>query len=351
VKRTYFDATFCGDGRNRRLLVVDDATAEVVATDQVPDWDAVLVIVNSTVYGGSGGKIAVLSLDTEAVNLALHELGHSVFQLADEYDSLPGCGRGGRRRLRRPQVRRAARAQRHRQHRPRHPEVAAAGRPDHAATDQPQRQLPPVQPAGQPTAARHGRALRGGGRLPLRRLPARVRLQAADPARPLLRGVPAPHPAEAHPPAAAGPAGGRDRLGATPAGPVRPRRRPGLLPQVVGRQRLGAVPGRRLAAPGRQRRVLRRAVTEAAVPAAASQGRARRRWSWCTPSRWTAARGHQRPSRRAGGHRRPPGGRPRRRPGQPGTDPARTGGPAHPGSRRSVLEKGVPEEGLEPSCP
>jgi IgA Peptidase M64 len=199
VKRTYFDATFCGDGRNRRLLVVDDATAEVVATDQVPDWDAVLVIVNSTVYGGSGGKIAVLSLDTEAVNLALHELGHSVFQLADEYDSLPGCGRGGRRRLRRPQVRRAARAQRHRQHRPRHPEVAAAGRPDHAATDQPDRQLPPVQPAGQPTAARHGRALRGGGRLPLRRLPARVRLQAADPARPLLRGVPAPHPAKLTP--------------------------------------------------------------------------------------------------------------------------------------------------------
>lgn len=36
----------------------------------------------------------MLSLDTEAVNLALHELGHSAFQLADEYDSIPGCGRG-----------------------------------------------------------------------------------------------------------------------------------------------------------------------------------------------------------------------------------------------------------------
>ena len=95
VKRTYFDATFCGDRRNRRLLVVDEATAQTVAAEKVPGWDAAMVIVNSTVYGGSGGKVAVLSLAPEAVDLALHEFGHSAFQLADEYESLSGCGRPG----------------------------------------------------------------------------------------------------------------------------------------------------------------------------------------------------------------------------------------------------------------
>jgi hypothetical protein len=95
VRRTYFDATFCFDGQNHRLLVVDDETAHAVANEQVPGWDVVMVIVNSTDYGGSGGPTAVLSLDPQAVNLALHELGHSAFRLADEYESLPGCGEEG----------------------------------------------------------------------------------------------------------------------------------------------------------------------------------------------------------------------------------------------------------------
>ena len=84
VRRTYFDAAFCGAPGVQRLLVVEDLTALVVADDQVPEWDAILVMVNSQVYGGSGGTTAVFSLAAGAEEIALHELGHSAFGLADE---------------------------------------------------------------------------------------------------------------------------------------------------------------------------------------------------------------------------------------------------------------------------
>jgi hypothetical protein len=92
--RTYFDASFCNKNI-RRLLTVDDFTPLLVANDQVPEWDVVVVIVNSPVYGGSGKEsVAVFSLAPNATEIALHELGHSTFNLADEYDNYAGCGSG-----------------------------------------------------------------------------------------------------------------------------------------------------------------------------------------------------------------------------------------------------------------
>ena len=89
--RTYFDAAFCNSGA-RRLLVINTTTALAVATAQVPQWDMVIVIVNSTVYGGSGGAAAVFSLAPNANEIALHEMGHTGFGLADEYEYFLGCG-------------------------------------------------------------------------------------------------------------------------------------------------------------------------------------------------------------------------------------------------------------------
>lgn len=89
--RTYFDASFCNNGA-RRLLVVNNTTALTVAGNQVPQWNMVMVVVNSTVYGGSGGAVAVYSLASGAVNIALHEMGHTAFGLADEYEYYFGCG-------------------------------------------------------------------------------------------------------------------------------------------------------------------------------------------------------------------------------------------------------------------
>jgi glutamine amidotransferase-like uncharacterized protein len=92
--RTYFDATFCGDGQNQRLLVVNDTTTLNTAGAQVPQWHTVLVVVNSTVYGGSGGVVGTFSLAPGAEEIALHELGHTAFDLADEYEYWRGCTSG-----------------------------------------------------------------------------------------------------------------------------------------------------------------------------------------------------------------------------------------------------------------
>jgi hypothetical protein len=89
---TYFDATFCADGLIRRLLSVNDGTALDVLNAQVPGWDQALVLVNSETYGGSGGSVAVSSLDGSWGLIAVHEMGHAAFGLADEYDYWQGCG-------------------------------------------------------------------------------------------------------------------------------------------------------------------------------------------------------------------------------------------------------------------
>lgn len=91
--RTYFDSTFCGDGRNQRLLVANNRTVLLTAAAQVPQFHLAIVVVNSPIYGGSGSpQVAVLSLAQGAAEIALHEVGHSGFGLADEYEYLAGCG-------------------------------------------------------------------------------------------------------------------------------------------------------------------------------------------------------------------------------------------------------------------
>ena len=89
--RTYFDSSFCNNGI-QRLLVADSGLALRVANDNVEAVHMVVMLVNSTVYGGSGGSIAVCSMAPTAIEIALHEMGHTAFGLADEYSSYVGCG-------------------------------------------------------------------------------------------------------------------------------------------------------------------------------------------------------------------------------------------------------------------
>ena len=67
-------------------------TAKVLAAAAAsPDWDHIVVIVNDTTYGGSGGSIATVSTNPTALSIAQHEYGHSFTGLSDEYsDALPG---------------------------------------------------------------------------------------------------------------------------------------------------------------------------------------------------------------------------------------------------------------------
>ncbi len=92
--RTYFDATF-GGNNIRRLLICNSTTALQVAAAQIPEFTVVLVVVNSTIYGGSGGGIGTYSLAVGATEIAIHELGHTAFGLADEYPYYAGGNETG----------------------------------------------------------------------------------------------------------------------------------------------------------------------------------------------------------------------------------------------------------------
>lgn len=89
---TYFDGTFCGDGVIQRLLTVNDGTVHTVVNAQFPQAHMIMVIVNSTEYGGSGGSVATFSLAAGADEIGLHETGHTAFSFTDEYCYYQGCG-------------------------------------------------------------------------------------------------------------------------------------------------------------------------------------------------------------------------------------------------------------------
>ncbi|WP_142783926.1 T9SS type A sorting domain-containing protein [Changchengzhania lutea] len=95
---TYFNATFDAFGYHRYLYYGIDyanaASAESkiisVLADNFPSYDQALILVNSTIYGGTGGPFPVASRGSyngvSANELAIHELGHSLFDLKDEYE-------------------------------------------------------------------------------------------------------------------------------------------------------------------------------------------------------------------------------------------------------------------------
>ncbi len=80
---------FCSD--IERLLCIDyDAVINVVM-DHVPKSDFTIVIVNDPKYGGGGGPILTISTNPLSGDIAEHELGHGLANLADEYeDPFPG---------------------------------------------------------------------------------------------------------------------------------------------------------------------------------------------------------------------------------------------------------------------
>jgi hypothetical protein len=92
---TAFDSRYCAFFIHR-LLVANESKVFAAAGTAIPDWDQIILIVNDTTYGGSGSSaLAVVSMDTRAVQVAQHEYGHSFVNLADEYTSpypgYPSC--------------------------------------------------------------------------------------------------------------------------------------------------------------------------------------------------------------------------------------------------------------------
>lgn len=71
-----------------RLVCADEnkvftAVGAVTAADA---RDVIIVVANSTTYGGAGGNIGTMTMHPQSIEIALHEIGHTAFKLADEYD-------------------------------------------------------------------------------------------------------------------------------------------------------------------------------------------------------------------------------------------------------------------------
>lgn len=86
-KDTALDATYGCAGIARLLCVNNLKVVQVLSGSLGPSQtDAILVIVNDSEYGGSGGYLTVTSTHSLATEVVLHEMGHSLGRLADEYD-------------------------------------------------------------------------------------------------------------------------------------------------------------------------------------------------------------------------------------------------------------------------
>ncbi|UCE74877.1 MAG: carboxypeptidase regulatory-like domain-containing protein [Methanomassiliicoccales archaeon] len=90
---TALDATYDTYGITR-LLTVNDSKAFDIASS-VPSFDAVMIVVNDTQYGGSGGATIAFSNNENSGRIAIHEAGHLIGDLADEYETTyPGYPEG-----------------------------------------------------------------------------------------------------------------------------------------------------------------------------------------------------------------------------------------------------------------
>jgi len=88
-RNTALDMTYNCNGIERLLCV--DTTKAIQAANNFAGWDQLLVIANSSKYGGAGYMGANIGTfagaNSASVEVALHEFGHSFAGLADEYDS------------------------------------------------------------------------------------------------------------------------------------------------------------------------------------------------------------------------------------------------------------------------
>jgi hypothetical protein len=82
---TFFDSTMCGGGGVRRVISCDSGLVRNRVAGFLPEAHSILVLVNSTLHGGTTGDVAVFTAESGWEDTALHEFGH-VLGLADEYE-------------------------------------------------------------------------------------------------------------------------------------------------------------------------------------------------------------------------------------------------------------------------
>ncbi len=82
---TALNSKYCTGG-TQRCVTAETAISLSTAFLNVPEYDEVVVLVNDPEYGGCASTIATSTAVHSAANEVItHEMGHSVFSLADEY--------------------------------------------------------------------------------------------------------------------------------------------------------------------------------------------------------------------------------------------------------------------------
>ncbi len=89
----YFGSTYFFAGIERLLVPTLDNKLASVLADNFPEYDQAFVLVNDDKYGGSGGWLATSSTNVQAGQIMIHEIGHSMADLSDEYWAGPQFAR------------------------------------------------------------------------------------------------------------------------------------------------------------------------------------------------------------------------------------------------------------------
>lgn len=90
VRNTYFNSTYYSSGVERLLTIPYSGGQDkmnALLADLMPEYDLACILVNDTEYGGSGGPVLVCSINSSASDVFVHEGGHTLGGLGDEYDS------------------------------------------------------------------------------------------------------------------------------------------------------------------------------------------------------------------------------------------------------------------------
>lgn len=85
--KPYFGTTY-DEGGIHRAIVPKYATTihRVINQNFSSKYDQIIIMANSSLYGGTGGEFATVTAHSNSAEIVAHEMGHSFAGLADEYE-------------------------------------------------------------------------------------------------------------------------------------------------------------------------------------------------------------------------------------------------------------------------